>query len=86
MSIIRAKHLEELRTWLNTNEAARRLGVSRQGVINIARDNRIRAVHLGASGGERGYWIFDPDSVESFQRQSVVRRARLASKGLRDGV
>ncbi len=86
MSIIRAKHLEELRSWLNTQQAAQRLGLSRQGAINLAKDGRVRAVHLGASGGERGYWIFDPDSVESFQRQSVVRRARIASKGLRDGV
>ncbi len=66
-SIIKDRHVEELRTWLSTQEAARRMGLSRQGVINLARDSRspVRAVHVGHSAGERGYWIFDPYSVDA---------------------
>ncbi len=67
-SIITDKQLKELETWLSTLEAARRLDVSRQQAINLARDTRssVRGVHVGkGSKGERGYWIFDPISVDA---------------------
>ncbi len=80
-SIIKDRHVEELRTWLNTQEAADKLGLSRQGVINLARDDRsgVRAIHLGKhSEGERGYWIFDPYSIEDVlnARIGAEERAR----------
>jgi len=40
---------------------SRTLGYSRQGVINLAVDGRIRAVKTGAG------WLYDPDSVEAFK-------------------
>jgi hypothetical protein len=54
---------------MGTGQVAAKLGYSRQGVINLAKDRKIRAVHTGAG------WLYDPDSVEMF-------KARLAaSKG-----
>jgi hypothetical protein len=61
--------LNELERWMGTGQVAAKLGYSRQGVINLAKDRKIRAVHTGAG------WLYDPDSVEMF-------KARLAaSKG-----
>ena len=54
---------------MGTGQVADRLGYSRQYVIKLAKERRIRAVKTGAG------WLYDPDSVESF-------RARLkANKG-----
>jgi excisionase family DNA binding protein len=61
--------LKELERWMGTGQVAKKLGYSRQGVINLAEEGKIRAVKTGAG------WIYDPDSVEMF-------KARLkASKG-----
>jgi hypothetical protein len=53
--------LKELERWMGTGQVAKILGYSRQGVINLAKDRKIRAVHTGAG------WIYDPDSVEMFK-------------------
>ena len=61
--------LKELERWMGTGQEADRLGYSRQYVIKLAKERRIRAVKTGAG------WLYDPDSVEIF-------RARLkANKG-----
>jgi excisionase family DNA binding protein len=61
--------LKELERWMGTGQVADRLGYSRQYVIKLAKERRIRAVKTGAG------WLYDPDSVEIF-------RARLkANKG-----
>jgi hypothetical protein len=61
--------LRELERWMGTGQVAKKLSYSRQGVINLAKEGKIRAVKTGAG------WIYDPDSVEKF-------KARLkASKG-----
>jgi excisionase family DNA binding protein len=61
--------LKELERWMGTGQVAKRLGYSRQYVINLAKERKIRAVKTGAG------WLYDPDSVEIF-------RARLkANKG-----
>jgi excisionase family DNA binding protein len=61
--------LKELERWMGTGQVAERLGYSRQYVINLAKERKIRAVKTGAG------WLYDPDSVEIF-------RARLkANKG-----
>jgi len=39
---------------------ADRLGYSRQYVINLAKERKIRAVKTGAG------WLYDPDSIETF--------------------
>jgi hypothetical protein len=62
-------NLKELERWMGTGQVARELGYSRQGVINLAEDGKVRAVKTGVG------WLYDPDSVEAF-------KARLeASKG-----
>ena len=65
----RTPKLIELEDWLTTGQVAKRLGRSRQGILNLARDGRFRAVHVGKNherDGERGVWIFDPESVDEF--------------------
>jgi excisionase family DNA binding protein len=67
----RTPKLIELEDWLTTGQVAKRLGRSRQGILNLARDGRFRAVHVGKNhepDGERGVWIFDPESVEEFAK------------------
>jgi hypothetical protein len=53
--------LRELERWMGTGQVAKELGYSRQGVINLAEDGKIRAVKTGAG------WIYDPDSVVLFK-------------------
>jgi len=54
---------------MGTGQVADKLGYSRQYVINLAKERKIRAVKTGAG------WLYDPDDIEVF-------RVRLkASKG-----
>lgn len=55
--------LKELEHWMGTGQVAKRLGYSRQGVINLIEDKRLRAVKTGAG------WLYDPDSVEAFAKR-----------------
>jgi hypothetical protein len=59
--------LKELKSWLSTGQVSNKLGRSRQGVINLARDRKLRAVRTGAG------WIYDPESVEDFARKQNRR-------------
>jgi excisionase family DNA binding protein len=52
--------LKELERWMSTGQVADRLGYSRQYVINLAKERKIRAVKTGAG------WLYDPDSIETF--------------------
>jgi hypothetical protein len=54
-------NLKELERWVGTTEAAKRIGYSRQGTINLAEDKKVRAVRTGAG------WIYDPDDLEMFK-------------------
>jgi excisionase family DNA binding protein len=56
--------MKELERWMGTGQVANRLGYSRQGVINLAEDRKIRAVKTGAG------WLYDPDSVEEFAKRA----------------
>ncbi len=40
------------------------MGYSRQYIIKLAKERRIRAVKTGAG------WLYDPDSVEAFTRSA----------------
>jgi excisionase family DNA binding protein len=60
--------LNELERWMGTGQAAEKLGYSRQGVINLAKDRKIRAVQTGAG------WLYDPDSVEMFKARMKVSK------------
>ncbi len=66
--------LEELESWLNTRQTAKRLGRSNQTVINLAMDRRLRGVHVGVAHGEgKGVWIFDPADVEEYGRMHGIK-------------
>ncbi len=58
--MVRLKELEE---WLSTTQTARALGWSRQGVINLAEQRRVKAVRTACG------WLYDPKSVEEFGRK-----------------
>ena len=45
---------------MGTGQVADKLGYTRQYVINLAKEKKIRAVKTGAG------WLYDPDSVEIF--------------------
>ena len=61
--------LQELERWMSTGQVADKLSYSRQYVIKLAEERKLRAVKTAAG------WLYDPDSVE-------VLKARLkASKG-----
>jgi hypothetical protein len=60
--------IRDLERWLSTGQVSKKTSYSRQGVINLAEDGRIRAVKTGAG------WIYDPESVDDFVRQQSERR------------
>jgi excisionase family DNA binding protein len=55
--------LKDLEKWMGTKQVADVLGYSRQYIIKLAQERRIRAVKTGAG------WLYDPDSVEGFGRR-----------------
>jgi excisionase family DNA binding protein len=61
--------LRELEQWMGTGQVANRLGYSRQYVIKLAKERRIRAVKTGAG------WLYDPDSVETFAAKIDASKA-----------
>ncbi|MDQ3862912.1 MAG: helix-turn-helix domain-containing protein [Actinomycetota bacterium] len=48
---------------MGTGQVAGRLGYSRQYVVNLAKEKKLRAVKTGAG------WLYDPESVEIFGRR-----------------
>lgn len=56
--------LNELEKWMTTKQAAYALGMSRQGVLNLAADRKVRAVKVG---GE--VWIYDPKDVQRLKEE-----------------
>ena len=52
--------LKELERWMGTGQVAANLGYSRQYIINLAKERKLRAVKTGAG------WLYDPDSVSVF--------------------
>jgi excisionase family DNA binding protein len=54
---------------MGTGQVANRLGYSRQYVIKLAKERRIRAVKTGAG------WLYDPDSVETFAAKIDASKA-----------
>jgi excisionase family DNA binding protein len=53
--------LKELERWMGTRQVADTLDYSRQYVIKLAQERRIRAVKTGAG------WLYDPASVNTFK-------------------
>ncbi len=58
-------NLSELEKWMGTGQVADKLGYSRQYVINLAKEKKIRVVKTGAG------WLYDPESVEIFDNHRV---------------
>ena len=61
--------LKELERWMGTGQVADRLVYSRQYVINLAKERKIRAVKTGAG------WLYDPDSIETFAAKIAASKA-----------
>ena len=57
--------LKELERWLSTGQVSKRLGRSRQGVIDLAQARRLRAVKTAAG------WLYDPESVDAFAEREA---------------
>jgi excisionase family DNA binding protein len=52
--------LQELERWMSTGQVADDLGYSRQYIIKLAKERKIRAIKTAAG------WLYNPDSVEIF--------------------
>jgi DNA-binding Lrp family transcriptional regulator len=52
--------LRDLENWMSIGQVSRKLGRSRQGVLNIVDEGRIRGVKTQIG------WLLDPASVEEF--------------------
>ena len=52
--------LKELEKWLTTSETASRLGKTRQGIVWLCENGRLRAVKT------RLGWLIDPKAVEGY--------------------
>jgi hypothetical protein len=59
--------LKELERWLSTGQVSKKLGRSRQGVIDLAEARRLRAVKTAAG------WLYDPESVEAFAEREAKK-------------
>jgi len=53
---------------MSTGQVAKRLGWSRQGVLKLAEDARLRAVQTALG------WLYDPADVERFAREHETGR------------
>lgn len=57
--------LSELESWYTPTQAASRLNLTRQYVVRLAEDGRIRGVLVGRAHEKgRPFWALDPGSVE----------------------
>lgn len=52
--------LRDLESWMSIGQVSKSLGRSRQGVLNIAEEGRIRGIKTQIG------WLLDPASVEEF--------------------
>jgi excisionase family DNA binding protein len=66
---IKMPSLKELERWMGTGQVADKLGYSRQHIINLAKERKLRAVKTGAG------WLYDPDSVEAFAAKIEASKA-----------
>ena len=62
--------LKDLENWMSIGQVSRKLGRSRQGVLNIAEEGRIRGVKTQIG------WLLDPASVEQFAKREGTKEAR----------
>jgi len=55
--------IEELEQWMSTSQVASRLGKTRQGVLWMLKDRRLRAAKTTIG------WLIDPASVERLREE-----------------
>jgi excisionase family DNA binding protein len=60
--------IRELEEWLTTGDTASRLGKSRQGVVWLCENRRLRAART------RLGWLVDPSDVERYAREHGIER------------
>ena len=53
--------LKQLEGWMTTSQVAERLGITRQRVVTLANESRLRTVKVGGQ-----VWVFDPKDVERY--------------------
>jgi excisionase family DNA binding protein len=61
--------LQELERWMSTGQVADKLSYSRQYVIRLAEEKKLRAAKTAAG------WLYDPDSVETFAAKIKASRS-----------
>ena len=59
--------LTEFEKWLTTGDSASRLGKSRQGVVWLLENRRLRGVRTALG------WLVDPADVERYAREQTKR-------------
>jgi excisionase family DNA binding protein len=62
-------NLQELERWMSTGQVADKLGYSRQYVIRLAEEKKLRAAKTAAG------WLYDPDGVETFAAKIKASKA-----------
>ena len=68
--LIEMPGLKELEAWLSTGQVSKKLGMSRQGVIYLAEQRKVRAVRTAVG------WLYDPDSIEAY-----AAKVRISKEG-----
>lgn len=69
----------EFEQWLTTGDAANRLGKSRQGVVWLLENRRLRGVRTALG------WLVDPRDVSRLEQEGDVRAASRRAKGASEG-
>ncbi len=62
--------LRDLEGWMSIGQVSKKLGRSRQGVLNIVDEGRIRGVKTQIG------WLLDPASVEEFAEREGMKEAK----------
>lgn len=62
--------LKDLEGWMSIGQTSKKLGRSRQGVLNIVEEGRIRGVKTQIG------WLLDPESVETFAEREGKKEAK----------
>jgi excisionase family DNA binding protein len=60
--------LKKLEKWLSTSQVASRLGKSRQGVLWMLENGRLRGVQTALG------WLVDPEDVERYEKRMWVEK------------
>lgn len=67
--------LKDLENWWTPRQVQSYTGYSRQGILEFAKEGKIRAAFVGLAHKEhgRGIWVYDPESVEEFVKVRGIK-------------